>query len=261
MRLSIRHQWLTMERILHMTQLALVIGIIFFLSVHSAFADQDSTNYDIPFDVNNAGGADVSKSNVYLLSDSLGEPIVGYGSTNNYVLNSGYRQPSASEFLSIACSPVAVIGSVVGTGQKTGSGTCIVYTDAYGGYNLGWSVLSGSGGTNTGYLINEYNDTIAPYTPAVADTPETWSVPSANAEWGGRLRSTSTDGAVEWGTDAVSEKWLNIRTTNRTIVTRSYSTPQEGSTEIVQFRSEVGSSVLQPTGVYQATVTFTVVGY
>ena len=244
--------------------LMIIIALVSMMRNDNVEAQQppnQSDDYRIKPDVMNAGGSDVSKSNMYFLSDSLGEPIVGHGDSANYKLDSGYRQPSAAEFLSMSCSPVTVIGSVVGTGQKTGSGTCVVYTDAYSGYNLGWSVLTGSGGTNTGSLINEYNDTIAPYTPAVVDTPEPWSVPSTNAEWGGRLRSLSTDDAAEWGTDSISEQWLNIGTTHRTIVTRGNATLQEGSTEIVQFRSDIGSSVPQPTGVYQTTVTFTVVGY
>ncbi len=243
-------------------QFALLLGIVFLFFMSSAYADdQNTANFRIPFDVNNAGGADVSKSNMYLLSDSLGEPIVGFGSTNNYILNSGYRQPSASEFLSLSCSAMVEIGSVVGTGQKTGSGTCIVSTDAYSGYSLGWAVLSGSGGTNTGHLINQYNDTIAPFTPSVLNVPETWSVASTDAEWGARLRSSSTDSGSEWGTDAASEKWLNIATSNRTIVTRTSSTLYEGSTQIIQFRSDIGAAKLQPTGTYLATVTLTAVGY
>lgn len=133
-------------------QVLLVVAIVFLFFMSSANADQTGTNYNIPFDVNNAGGADVSKSNVYLLSDSLGEPIVGYGSTNNYVLNSGYRQPSASDFLSLSCSSIANLGSVVGTGQKTGSGTCTVYTDAYDGYRLVWQ----AGSNNRGGLVGHW---------------------------------------------------------------------------------------------------------
>lgn len=227
----------------------------------TAFAAQTTSNYSIPLDVIDAGGSDVSKSSNYLLSDSVGEPIVGYGSTSNYILNSGYRQPSAAEFLSLACSSSVEIGSVVSTGLKTGSGMCIVYSDAYSGYNLGWAVLSGSGGVNTGSLVNQFNDTIGPFTPAIVNTPETWSVLATDSEWGARLRSLSTDTRGEWGTDTSSEKWLNIRTSNRTIVTRSSSTPLQGSTEIIQFRAEVGSSKLQPTGLYQTRVTFTLVGY
>lgn len=222
---------------------------------------QESTEYELRPDSVNAGGADVSKSDDYLLSDSIGESAVGYGQSADYILDSGYRQPSASDFLAMTCSSIATIGSIAGTGQKTGSGTCTVTTDGYSGYNLSWAVLTGSGGTNTGSLINPDEDTIGPFTPGVANTPETWSVAASAAEWGARLRSISTDVLAEWGTDASSEKWLNVRTSSRTIVTRSTATPLDGSSEIIQFRAEVGSSAFQPTGVYQTAVTFTVVGY
>lgn len=256
---------ITVARCLGSLLCALVIlSVIVAIRSDFAVAQQppnQSTNYRIKPDVINSGGQDLSKSSNYLLSDSLGEPIVGYGASNDYILDSGYRQPSAADVLAMTCSPVAVIGTIAGTGQKTGSGTCVVYSDASNGYNLGWAVLTGSGGTNTGYLINQYNDTIAPFTPAVSNVPETWSIAAAASEWGGRLRSSSTDTASEWGTDTSSELWLNIRTSNRTIVTRATPTPLAGSTEIVQFRSDVGASKLQPTGTYQTSVTFTVVGY
>lgn len=113
-------------------------GVLFLLFVHSANADQAATNYNIPADVLDSGGADVSKSNSYTLSDSIGESVIGYGSTNNYILNSGYRQPSASDFISLSCSSFVNLGTVVGTGQRSGSGTCTVYTDAYDGYRLIW---------------------------------------------------------------------------------------------------------------------------
>lgn len=239
-----------------------ILSVAFSLALSgTAYADQTSTEYRVPFDVMNAGGLDVSKSDRYLLSDSLGESIVGPGESADYHLDSGYRQPSAAEFLSMTCSTIVTVGSVSGTGQKTGSGTCTVYSDAYSGYNLGWAVLTGSGGTNTGRLISQFNDTIAPFTPVVINTPETWSVAAADSEWGGRLRSSSTDTAAEWGTDGISDKWLNVRTSNRTIVVRGSGTPIAGSVEVLQFRSEVGASKVQPTGLYRTSVTFTVVGY
>lgn len=241
--------------------IALISGALTLLLTASAYADTDSTNYNIPLDVINAGGVDVSKSSNYLLSDSLGEPIVGYGASSNYKLDSGYRQPSAADTLSMTCAASIDIGSVAGTGQRTGSGSCTVYSDAYTGYNLGWAVLTGSGGTNTGHLISQLNDTIPPLVPAVANTPGAWSVGAAEAYWGGRLRSSSTDTDAEWGTDGVSDTWLNVATTNRTVVIRDTATPLAGSVEIFQFRSEIGASKIQPTGVYETTVTFTVVGY
>lgn len=220
-----------------------------------------SDDYRLRPDVIDAGGLDVSKSNSYLLSDSIGESIVGHGAATDYVLDSGYRQPSGGDFLSMTCSLGTAIGTVNGTGQKTGSGTCVIYTDASNGYSLGWAVLTGSGGVNTGSLISQYNDTISAYSPSSTNVPETWSIGGSIAEWGARLRSISTDTALEWGTDNSTDKWLNIDTMHRTIVTRASATPVDGSTEVIQFRSEVGSSAIQPTGIYQTSVTFTVVGY
>ena len=133
-------------------QSTLVVGILFLFFISSAYADQTGTNYGIPFDVNNAGGADVSKSNIYLLSDSLGEPIVGHGDSNIYKLDSGYRQPSASDYISLSCTNVVDLGSVVGSGQKSGSGTCTVYTDAYDGYRMVWQ----AGANNRSGLVGHW---------------------------------------------------------------------------------------------------------
>ncbi len=450
------------------------------LAAGTAYASQATSNYTIPLDVIDAGGADVSKSNNYLLTDSIGEPIVGLGVSANYILNSGYRQPSAADFLSVSCPSLVAIGTVAATGQKTGSGACNVYTDAYNGYQLTWSVLSGSGGVNTGYLISEFNDTIAPFnysrsgsvvhwrmdetsagstvrdysgngngaTPngagggnnkpqpstnvpsnmnfpdtrsldfdgtddylvatvngfattntatisawvkmdaagafdgivetrsvslqglllssaagnpvtfsweatgdeygastglflgteewyfiavavsptsatiyrvtttgsvasftlnksynakalngsswyagedpgqpgrywdgsldevriykrtlslreikALASQTQPWSVGSADAAWGARLSSRSTDTHAKWGTDGSDEKWLNIGPGSYSVVSRNSATTQSGSTEIIQFRGEVGSAVVQTPGVYRTTATFTVLSY
>ncbi len=456
---------------------ALFLALLF-LWWGSAYADEANSNKDrIRPDVINGGGLDFSKSTNYLLSDSIGESVVGYGGTTNYTLNAGYRQPSASDYISLSCSPTATIASAA-VGQKTGSGTCVVYTDAYSGYNLSWAILSGSGGTNTGYLINQYNDAIAPFdfsrsglvgywkmdeatagstvqdysgnlhdlTPngvggannlpqpvsdipsnmntadsrslnfdgtddylrastysgfpastmtmcawvrtsgnteyiasinrnptnitnegifqvdpagkllfwdyngssfgfdattvgntalnnsvwhhacfvkngtsgtyyldgasdgtktaalnitygtsdfivganfrdsnsyfngtiddvriynralslaeiqALYRTPHTWSVGASAVAWGSRLRSSSTDTDVKWGTDNSTDKWMNIGDGNYSVVRRLSATPLSGSNEIFQYRAEIGSSAFQPTGLYQATAIFTAVG-
>ncbi len=159
---------------------ALFLALLF-LWWGSAYADEALSNKNrIRPDVINAGGLDFSKSSNYLLSDSIGEFVVGYGGTTNYTLNAGYRQPSASDYISLSCSPTATIGSAA-TGQKTGSGTCVVYTDAYSGYNLSWTILSGSGGTNTGYLINQYNDAIAPFDFSRSGLVGYWKMDEASA--------------------------------------------------------------------------------
>ncbi len=224
------------------------------------FVTGGNTDFLAP-DTFNSGGGEVAKSNNYRLTDSLGEPIVGFGATANYKLESGYRHSeSAQGTLSFSCSSTVNLGSVVGTGQMTGSGSCTVVTDVAAGYNLSWAVLSGSGGVSTGSLISEYNDVIAPFVPSVADTPNTWSVAASSAAWGARLSSRSTDTAGEWGTDGSSDKWLNVvATVTRSIISRATPTSGGGSTEIMQFRAEVGPSSFKPTGTYRSTVTLTAV--
>lgn len=216
-----------------------------------------STNYRIPSDVQAAGGGELALSSNYALSDTIGEPVVGLSSTANYRLNAGYRQ-TISSFLSIACTDNVDLGTIPGTGQGNGSATCTVITDAEAGYTLSWIVSTGSGGSNTGHMISQLEDVIQAYTPAGAGVPETWSVASNDARWGGRLSSTSTDTDAKWGVDSMSEKWLNVGTGSYTVVERQSRTGVGGSSEILQFRTEVGSSKLQTSGTYSATAVVTV---
>jgi hypothetical protein len=208
-----------------------------------------ATNYQIPSDVQAVGGGESAKSTNYILDDTIGEANIGESRSNNYQLDAGYRQTLES-FLALSCSTPVNIGTITFVGQQTGSGACTVITDAEAGYTLSWASSGAS-------LVSAGADQIGPFTPSVANTPETWGVGVLASEWGARLRSASTDSNIEWGTDGVSEKWLNVRTTSRTIVTRTSRTSESGSVEIVQFRAEVGNQAIQPSGTYQTIVIFT----
>ena len=143
------------------------------------------------------------------------------------------------------------LGTITGTGTSdVGTATWTVTTNNSGGYKLEWQASAAP--------LTSGSDTIAAYTPAVADTPETWSVAAADSEWGARLKSASTDAAAEWGTDTSAEKWLNVNNAAvRQIVSRTTETASSGSDEIVAFKAEVGASHLQPTGAYTVNVTAT----
>ena len=218
------------------------------LSIPLAHADPQSNTYRIPSDVNAAGGGEDAKSSNYVLFDTLGEPNIGTSGSSNYALNAGYRQTLVT-FISISGPPTINIGTIAGTGQQTGSGTYTVITDAAAGYTLAWQAASAT-------MISG-SDTVAAFTPASANVPDTWSVASTDSEWGSRVRSSSTDTAAEWGTDNSTDKWLNVATSSRTVVTRSSRTSLSGSDEILQFRAEVGSTKIQPSGTYTVTVTLT----
>lgn len=217
----------------------------------------ESALYQVPTDVVSGGGGEAAKSTNYVLDDTIGEANVGPSRSATYDLNAGYRQTVGDAYLALNCGAVASVGTITVAGQQTGSVTCTTITDAEAGYSLSWQVTTGSGGTNTGYLISPSEQVIAPYSPAVIGTPETWSVLSNTSEWGGRLSSTSTDTDNKWGVDSSSEKWLNVGTGSYTIVSRSTRTAVAGSDQVVQFRVEVGAYKTQPAGTYEATVVLT----
>jgi hypothetical protein len=224
------------------------------LVISMAFAITDSQLYRIPSDVQPAGGGEKATSTNYILSDTIGEPNIGPSASATYDLNAGYRQTQET-FFSISCNDSVSLDTITGEGLSTASATCTVISDAFAGYSLSWRVSSGSGGLSTGYLIGQFEDRIAPFSVATPGIPETWSVPTTAAEWGGRLTSSSTDTDNKWGEDGASEKWLNVGTGSYTVVQRSNRTSISGSTEIIQFRVEVGSDAIQPSGQYQTTVT------
>jgi len=153
--------------------------------------------------------------------------------------------------ISISAPADVSLGTITGTGaSSTGTALWTIITNNSGGYKLELQASAAA--------LTSGSDTIAAYTPAVADTPETWSVATTASEWGARLKSTSTDAAAEWGTDTTAEKWLNVNNAAvRQIVSRTTETDAAGSAETVAFKAEVGSSKLQPTGSYTVNVTAT----
>lgn len=234
-----------------------MLGFLLIVSAAHAQTRPQSDTYFIPSDVQPVGGGEAAKSTNYTLDDTIGEVNIGTGTSDAYDLGAGYRQ-TLETFLSLSCSPDPIdIGTITFSGQKTGSGTCIVITDAEAGYSLAWSITTGSGGTNTGHLISADEDTIAPFEPADEGVPEAWSVAVNDARWGGRLSSESTDTDAKWGVDDVSDAWLNVGPASYTIVTRTTRTDPAGSIEILEFRSEIGAQKVQPAGEYNATATFT----
>jgi hypothetical protein len=235
----------------------IVLGLFIVQVANAQTVRPESTNYWMPSDVQPVGGGEAAKSTYYILDDTIGEANIGPNRSDNFDLNAGYRQTVNDAFLSLDCTDLVNIGTLTISGQKTGNISCTVITDADAGYSLSWRVATGSGGTATGYLINENEEVIAPFTPTVAGTPQTWSVAATDARWGGRLSSASTDTDVKWGTDSSSEKWLNVGTGSYTVVSRGTRTSVSGSTETFQFRAEIGSQKIQPAGTYRATVTLT----
>lgn len=168
-----------------------------------------------------------------------------YAATGNDVIN---LELAVNPSISISAPSNVSLGTITGTGSSSeGSASWTISTNNSAGYKLEWTASSAT--------MSNGSDTIAAYTPTVADTPETWSVASSVSEWGGRLKSSSTDTDVEWGTDTTSEKWLNVATTARELVSRASATAS--STQTIAFKAEIGSSKIQQEGTYTVDITVT----
>lgn len=164
--------------------------------------------------------------------------------------------------ISNSCDASVTMGAITGTGQSsltTNEADCTVITNNSAGYNLTFT-------SATTYLENATSDQIAAYTPAVAGTPEQWSVAASASEWGAHLKSTSTTyDDTKWGAVAGSENyaaadvlWHNVTNgSGFTVANRTTETSDSGDTETLMFGAEVGASKFQPTGTYDVDVTVT----
>jgi hypothetical protein len=131
----------------------LAIALAFYVSLPAFLAHAQTRpradNYQIPADVQPAGGGEAAKSTNFVLDDTLGEPAIGFGRSTNYDLNAGYRQAAQDTYVAVGCTDTVTIPAITFSGQATGSGTCVVTTDSEAGYQLSWR-----GGTqNTNGLV------------------------------------------------------------------------------------------------------------
>ncbi len=110
-------------------------------------------------------------------------------------------------------------------------------------------------------------NSFADYTPAVADTPELWTVASSAKEFGYSAYGTDTPTGT-WGTSTaacgtagapdVTLKYQNTKTTDRLVSTRATTTPVAGIDTTFCGAVEQ-NGVYAASGSYQATITATAI--
>lgn len=211
---------------------------------------------------------------LYLMAAVVAEPMRGFASA----VESAVIQVSVAAGIGLSCDAngdnrhgsgeTLSLGTITFTGDTgvyndSRAVRCRVVTNNITGYTLGWRVLTGSGGTQTGHMISQFEDIIPAFgTGSASNTTATWSVATNDARWGGRVSSTSSGSDVApmlWGTDAASEKWARVKTGATLTIRQSTTQSQGGSGDLIKigFRAQIGALKAQPTGTYQATVTFT----
>ena len=138
-----------------------------------------------------------------------------------------------------------------------GSATWNVKTNNTAGYTLAVKASASPA------LVSGGNS-FADYTEVAAGTPELWSVPASNKEFGFSARGTRVN-TTTWGTGAdcgsagapnATLKYIGFETADRQISTSSTFTTTSGEDTVLCLAAEQ-DTVYAPSGTYTATITAT----
>lgn len=231
----------------------------FFIFSNSTLADSmQSGAYKIQSDSLNFGGAD-SASGTYKLSDTLGE--VGTGDTNsaNYYMHAGYWQMQESS-ISISAPSDLAMSSMAGLngGSSEGTVSWLVTTDNGAGYTMSVS-------SSTTPALKSAQDSFADYSPAGADPDYNFTNLATNSSFGFSPEGTEVisrfkDNGVSCNIGALESTgkcWDGLSTTPKAVLGSTTSNMPSGATATIKFRAESGSSHIQTSGAYTATITVT----
>lgn len=234
--------------------------ILFIWYSNTLFAQvMQSGTYKIISDSINAGGVD-SVSTSYNLGDTLGEVGTGDSNSSNYYMHAGFWQMQGS-YLSLS-SPadlaLANMGGIAG-GASEGTVAWTVITDNNAGYTMNIE-------TTTMPALASALDSFADYTPSGADPDYNFSIPSSDSTFGFSPEGTDVNARFKdnglvcnTGSGETSAKcWDGLSTTPKTIAGKTSSNHPSGSTVTERFRAETGSSHIQTSGSYSASIVVTV---
>ena len=228
-------------------------------------AEMRSSNYGIQFDSINNGG-NYSSSPNYQIQDTAGETATGFSTSTNYSISAGYQQMQTVALSLVPPASVVMSPAFGGVSGGTGNGstTMVVTTDDAAGY---YATIQAS---SSPALVNTASSTatFADYVPAGSNPDFAFSLssPSASAfafsvqgnDADQRFRNNSS--ACNAGSSSTAQAcWDGLSTSPKTIADRTTDNQPAGTPTTLWFRASSGSSHIQPSGLYVATTTITVV--
>lgn len=228
--------------------------------LHVLSAQMSGGGYKIQSDSINFGGG-FSTSTNYSQESTLGEVATGNSTSTSYNLFGGYQQMQEVYIAIAAVADVTLspsIGGVTG-GTANGSTVVTVTTDSAAGYELTIKASSSP-------ALVSGDDSFADYVPAVVGTPDfVFSIAASASEFAFTPEGTDIvqkfkddGGACGVGSDDAADAcWYGLSTSEETISERTSGNHPLGTATTIKFRASVGSSHLQPEGVYTATTTVT----
>ena len=216
----------------------LIISFII-LTPSVAFAAMSSTNYKINADVIGTGGDDGSSAN-YGLTDTLGQPVIGIGSSTNYKAKQGFWYMIATAISLVVDSNTVNLGTLTPGTPVTGDSTLTVTTDAWGGYELYVSQNGQLTHTDTVTTIPDYSCAIA--------SPCSWSGVGL-----GFSISSGTNVDAKWGTSPNLNYAAFPLTQTKFHETIDYKSG--GDNTVIEYKVDAPTS--QKSGQYSNIITYT----
>lgn len=201
-----------------------------------------SANYKINADNFGFGGSPGTSSANYKLSDTIGESVVGIGTSANYKSKAGFWFMTNYIIAIELDSNSKDLGTVTAGTPNTASTTATVTTDSWGGYDLliseNHSLTHNVDGTTT---IADYAGTIA--------SPTAWTGTGL-----GFTVTSGTDVEAKWGT-APTNNYAGIPTSDTLFHEKDNYTGGGGDDTVMEYKIDVPTT--QKSGVYSNTVTYT----
>ncbi len=221
-----------------------------------------SPNYRMDSDTVNAGGAIISTSSSYGLSDTIGEVGTGFSSSTNYVDYAGFWVPDASStYITIQVVGSSSMSSISGIsgGSSNGYTSWLVTTNNITGYQL--TVQA-----STTPALTSGTSNILDYAPVATGTPDfNFTIAANDARFGFSpegtdLTSTYKDNGSVCSTgssDTITSCWDGFSTTPKIVATRA-TAALNGATTTIRYQAQIGSNtIVQSSASYSAGITVT----
>lgn len=239
----------------------LLVIFLFFIFSNSTFAvGMQSSTYKIQFDTLNFGGVS-SSSSQYKINDSLGEVGTGDSNSSTYYMHAGYWQMDNSSISITTPSDLALSSfSGLSGGGSEGTVTWNVLTDNIAGYSI-------SIAASTSPALKSSSDSFADYSPSGANPDYNFTNLASNSSFGFSPEGVDISSKYKdngsscniGSLDTLSKCWDGLSTTPKTIGGSTVGNMPLGTDSTVRFRAESGSSHIQTSGAYSATITVTAV--
>jgi hypothetical protein len=237
----------------------LYLVLLFMIPLYSLLAQvMQSTNYQVLSDSMNVGGVSSSSTN-YIINDTAGETGTGNSNSTNYFMHAGFWQMQES-YIAITSPSDLNLSDIDGLlgGASEGVLSWQVTTDNLAGYTMNIK-------TATTPAMKSALDSFADYTPSGGDPDYNFSIVSSASAFGFSPEGTDTNtrfkdngSACNIGSGETSAKcWDGFSTSPQTIAGKTSSNHPLGSAVNVRVRTESGSTHIQISGSYSASITVT----